>query len=327
MRARILAVALAAIALPLAALGVLRSGGSPEPLALGVAVDDAAAFDAFARTVGVRPGMYQWYQGWEGSPPFDRGRADGAVSRGALPLLTWEPWIPGGGSEQPQYALARVVDGSHDGYVRAFAEQVRDWGGTLAMRFAHELDARHYPWSVGVNGNTAEHAVAAWRHVRAIFEQVGATNVLWIWCVNVHAEGTPLYEKIYPGDDAVDWVAVDGYNGGEVLPWGGWREPEAIFGASVEDLREITDKPLLITETASVEQGGDKAAWIRALFAYARDAGIRGIVWFDYAKEADWRVTSSPAAAAAMRAEASKDGAIGPPPVPGGLRPPPRERG
>jgi beta-mannanase len=41
------------------------------------------------------------------------------------------------------------------------------------------------PWAVGVNGNTAAHYVAAWRHVHRIFTKVGATNATWVWCPNV----------------------------------------------------------------------------------------------------------------------------------------------
>jgi hypothetical protein len=284
-------------------------------LALGVAGDDVAAIDAFAATSGAPVGVYQWYQGWAATPVFDAPRAAAADARGALPLLTWEPWTPGAGPEQPRYALARIVDGSHDAYIAAFARQVRDWGGQLALRFLHELDAPFYPWGAGVNGNAPGEAVAAWNHVRQIFRIEGAHNVVWVWCVNVHAPGYAAYPPLYPGDKDVDWVAIDGYNGGDALPWGGWRSPQQVFGKSLSDLHELTDRPLVVTEVASAEQGGDKADWIHDLFELALDHGIRVLVCFDHEKEADWRVASSPGSAAAMRREATVPGRLGPPPV------------
>jgi hypothetical protein len=289
-----------------------------RPLALGVAADDLQAVDSFAVAAGAPAGVYQWYQGWAGTPEFDATKAAAADARGALPLLTWEPWTPGAGADQPEYALARIADGTHDAYITAFARQVRLWGGRLGLRFLHEMNAPFYPWGAGVNGNTSAASVAAWNHVRGIFHREGADNVIWVWCVNVHEPGYADYASLYPGDEAVDWVAVDGYNGGEALPWGGWRTPRQIFGASVAALRELTDRPLAITETASAEQGGDKSAWIRELFEFVASEDIRVLVWFQYAKETDWRIESSPAAAGAFREQAAVPGRVGPPPLPHG---------
>jgi hypothetical protein len=286
-------------------------------IAVGVTGGDAAtAASRFVHVTGVTPAVEGWYSGWAGEPAFDAARASAARARGSLPMVTWEPWDPSAGADagadQPAYALARIAAGDFDAYVTAWARQVRAWGGPVVLRFAHELDAPHYPWSVGVNGNTAADAVAAWRHVHTLVEAQGA-DVIWAWCVNVHADRGSAYAPLYPGDDVVDWLAVDGYNGGTALPWGGWRSPAEVFGQSVDDLRALSPaKPLLITETASAEAGGDKAAWIHELFGYALDARIRGLVWFDEDKETDWRITSSPAAAAAFRAELAVPGRLGP---------------
>ena len=297
--------------------GLVSGCGSPQPITLGVAADDVSAVDAFGHTVGAPVGAYEWYQAWDGRPAFDVTRAGAAADRGALPILTWEPWVPGAGVDQPAYALARIVDGSHDDYIAAFARQVRAWGGRVGLRVMHELDAPHYPWSVGTNGNTSGDAVAAWQHIRRIFEREGAVDVVWIWCVNVQAPGSARYADIYPGDDAVDWVAVDGYNGGTALPWGGWRSPQAVFGRSLDDLQDLSDRPLAITEVGSTEQGGDKAKWVEQLFDLAVERRVRVLVWFEYDKETDWRVVSSPAAADAFRRAAAVPGRLGPPPLPG----------
>lgn len=287
-----------------------------EPLAVGVAADGVGAIDEFATTTGAPVEVYQWYQSWADTPAFDADRASAVATRGALPLLTWEPWVPGAGADQPRYALARIEDGTHDAYISTFARQVRDWGGRIGIRFLHELNAPYYPWGAGVNGNTSADAVAAWTHVRALFDAAGAHDVVWVWCVNVHAPGYADYAPLFPGDHAVDWVAVDGYNGGDALPWGGWRSPEELFGDALADLDDLTDRPLAITEVASAEQGGDKAAWIRDLFALALDRDVRVLIWFDHRKETDWRVRSSPSAAAAFRQEATVPGRLGPPPLP-----------
>ena len=37
-------------------------------------------------------------------------------------------------------------------------------------------------------------------------------------------------DRFYPGDDQVDWVAADGYNGAGCRPQGAWRDLSDIFG-------------------------------------------------------------------------------------------------
>ncbi|GAA4682967.1 hypothetical protein GCM10023215_16480 [Pseudonocardia yuanmonensis] len=284
----------------------------PAPLAVGVASGDRAGVTEFSRSAGLPPAIEVWYAAWAGEPAFDSARADAAIADGALPMVTWEPWDPAAGAMQPEYAPARIAAGAHDAYIASFARQVRDWGGTVALRFAHEADAPHYPWGVGVGGTTPADLVAAWRHVHRVFRSQGA-DVVWVWCVNVHSAGTAEYGPLYPGDDVVDWLAVDGYNGGDAVAWGGWRSPSEVFGESLADLRALSDHPIVITETASAEEGGDKAEWIRGLFALAAQERVRGLVWFQEDKEADWRISSSPESAAAFRAQAAVSA---PPPVP-----------
>ena len=48
---------------------------------------------------------------------------------------------------------------------------------------------------------------------------------------------------------------------------GGWRSPSAVFVPTLNALKRLAPtKPVLITETASAEQGGKKANWITDLF-------------------------------------------------------------
>jgi hypothetical protein len=298
------------LAVPLLALLLAAAcGDRPSALVLGVAADRPAQAAGFADRVDAPVGIYQWYQAWGGQPDFDRERAQAAVDLGFLPLLTWEPWVAGEGEEQERYTLSRIAAGGHDAYLGTFARQVADWGGVLALRFAHELNAPHYPWSVSVNGNTPQDALAAWRHVREVFQREGA-DVVWVWSVNVSADDTSDYEAYYPGDDEVDWVGLDGYNGGVALPWGGWQSPEELLGDDLDRLDDLTDAPLLLTEVGSTEAGGDKAAWIRDLFRLAEQRELFGLVWFEYDKETDWRVVSSPNALAAFRQAAEPPGRV-----------------
>jgi beta-mannanase len=249
---------------------------------------------------GAMPPVVMWFQDWQhGGFNFDQ--MDLAASRNAIPMVSWMP----SGDDWSRYTLARINAGEHDAYVRQWARDAAAWGQPFFLRFAHEMNGTWYPWSPGVNGNTAAEFVAAWRRVHGLFAQEGAANAVWVWSPNVEAgpahTPTPL-AAVYPGDAYVDWVGLDGYNWGDQP---GWRSFADVFGPSYEMLIRLTQKPLLIAETASGEVGGDKAAWIREAFQNAlprRFPRIRGVVWFHENKERDWRVDSSPGALAAYRA-------------------------
>ena len=224
-------------------------------------------------------------------------------ARGAVPLVTWEPWVAGHGVSQPAYALDRIAAGDFDPYLRRWAEGLRDFGRPVMLRFAHEMNGNWYPWSEGVNGNGAGDYVAAWKHVRSIVTSAGATNVSWVWSPNVPYTGSVPLTGLYPGADAVDVVALDGYNFGTSQSWSSWVQPETLFGPGLQQLRTLAPaKPVIIAETASSELGGSKADWVRSAVAYlAAQPDVTAFVWFHMNKETDWRLDSSAASATAVR--------------------------
>jgi len=262
--------------------------------------------DRFAARTGAAPGIVMWYQDWAhpGHRDFAAAALDGVAARGAMPLVSWEPFDYAGGADQPTYALRTIVAGAHDPFIRAWARAAAGWGKPFYLRFAHEMNGDWYPWCPGANGNGggAEY-VAAWRHIHDIFREEGATNARWVWSPNVADSNSTPFAEVYPGDAYVDWVALDGFNWGSSQTWSGWLSMATIFGASYEALGALTDKPMMIAEVASTELGGDKAAWIRqGLLADlpTRFPRIRAVIWYDEQVEADWQLASSPAALAAF---------------------------
>jgi hypothetical protein len=85
---------------------------------------------------------------------FDPAYMDAAVSRGGMPLVSWEPWKFGAGLDQREYALRNILSGQHDAYIRNWARAAAAWGKPFFLRFAHEMNGDWTTWSPGVNGNT-----------------------------------------------------------------------------------------------------------------------------------------------------------------------------
>jgi beta-mannanase len=265
----------------------------------GVTVDGARGIvpelDAYAGSAGKRPAVVMDYRDWAHTPDFPTDFANLVTARGAIPMLTWEPWDYSAGVAQPAYRLSTITAGAHDALVRRWATQIKAWGRPLMLRFAHEMNGNWYPWSEAVNGNRAGQYVAAYRKVVTLFRSVGVTNVTWVWSPNTAYPGSVPISGLFPGDAYVDWTALDGYNWGTTRAEG-WQSFEQVFGPSIAQVRALSTKPLMLAEVASAEQGGNKAAWVTDFFArLAAHPEIRGFLWFNHDKEADWRVQSSDA--------------------------------
>lgn len=252
-------------------------------------------------------------------------RAEGLASmRGAIPMVTLEPWNSANGVSQPTYSLANIIAGTFDTLLRQYAQEAAAYGGELLLRFAHEMNGNWYPWCPGVNGNATGGAqyVSAWQHVYDTFMgQLTAAQqarVRWMWCPNDEGTGTPptgwtTLASLYPsgtspvtGRGYVDYLALDSYNWGTddlVAHPEGWRTAAQCFGSYAKLTALDPNKLILVGETGSSENGGSKAAWITDLFqtfVLTNCPRLRGVVWFNLNKERDWRYTSSTGARSAF---------------------------
>jgi hypothetical protein len=228
---------------------------------------------------------------------------------GAIPVFSWSSQSIPSSKEEPNFQLSDVIAGTYDSYIREFAEAAKAWDHPFFMRFDWEMNGSWFPWSEGVNGNQSGEFVTAWRHVHDIFAAVGADNVTWVWCPNVDPDSIFLdLAGQYPGDEYVDWTGLDGYN------WGlnpakpdRWRNFNELYSATYQRIVNsiAPDKPMLIGEMGSTEQGGSKAQWIEeALTAIPTYySQIRGMLWFDtYDDGMDWPIETSASSANAFAA-------------------------
>jgi mannan endo-1,4-beta-mannosidase len=302
---------LLACAVP-AALALSATPGCqrPAPRLFGLALSGLApsvvqSATQTAATLGRRLDVLNVYQAFSWQQPLPTDMLHAADAAGVIPEITWEPWDPDGGVNQPLYSLPQVAGGRHDPYIAQWARDAAAYPGQLLLRFAHEMNGSWYPWSVGMQGSTTEDYVAAYRRVRRIFDDAGAERVQWVWSPNVILGGnSDVIRRSFPGEQFVDIVGVDGYN------WGSdgehqWQRPVDLFAATLDLVNSIAPhKPVWINEVGCAGRGGDKAAWITELGQFLSTTSVRGLVWFNLGDpgEPDWRLTATAQSTAAAKA-------------------------
>jgi beta-mannanase len=268
----------------------------------GMDVPSLAQLDASETKVGARAAIVGTFADWAHTPEFPTGFAKAANKRGAVLLISWEPWDSWvGGTHQLAYALRTITAGDHDALIDRWATEIARYGRPVMIRFAPEMNGDWLPWSTGSNGNRPGDYIAAWRHVRERFRQAGVKNVVWVWNPIAAYDGSTPLRGLFPGGREVDWVAVDGYNWGSVRDWG-WQSYDDIFAPTLRALRALAPAhPVMIAETASAP-GPRRAAWITNTLRIARAERLGAVVWFEFDKETDWRLAADPASAGAARA-------------------------
>ena len=223
---------------------------------------------------------------------------------GAKNLLTLEMKK----SDGDEYSTVDINNGELDAYFTNLAIQMKDWqkGSEIWVMLMHEVNGTWYGWSIGSSQvNTNESYKEAFQRIVKIFRNNGASNVKFIYNVNHSNSGIgSSYMEAYPGDDYVDYVSIDGYNWGNSRSWGKWEGFREIFDEAYTALVNGTTKSVIITEVASTEIGGDKAAWITDMKkqihseAYSK---LHAVIWLNEYKETDWRIESSAASLAAFQ--------------------------
>ena len=261
---------------------------SSASIALGVYVPAAdplshgTAVDQYTKEVGKKPAFAWFSVKWKGAKTgdytqFDPRLLDQFRTRGIMPGITWDaskgPALNKLGGDQPEFSWKAIASGKHDAYITEVAKSAAEYRHPFFLRTLHEMNGNWYPWGYSTNGNNnPADFVSAWKHIVDIFRREGATNVQFVWCpaagiltpqrLNQYGD---VFKAMYPGDDYVDWIGLDGYSN---LAEGN-RSLENVFFFTYEFLTDFTNRPMMIYEVGATENPSDsitKANWIKKGF-------------------------------------------------------------
>jgi glycosyl hydrolase family 26 len=257
-------------------LGVFENGSPPG----------YAPIAEFARTVNAQPNLVEYYSGW--AQPFATSFARAIYVHGVRPFVQIDP---------TDASISGIAAGVYDGYLRLYADNVREFGHAVVIGFGHEMNAPTYSWGYGhVPASTF---VAAWRHIVSLFRGQGAENVTWLWTLQADGPGTGPIASWWPGASYVTWVGIDGYYYTRSDTF------DKVFSPTIHQVRALTAKPVLLSETAVGPLAGQYLG-ILDLFAGMRKYKTLGLVWFDKKQDdgiyhQDWRLEDDQRALLAFR--------------------------
>lgn len=220
-------------------------------------------------------------------------RINKVIRAGYIPMITLEDHFVNASSHAKQPNLYSIVEGHFDSFLGYWAHQIKDVEGTVLLRILHEFNGDWYPWCTVKNDRNPYLVAKAFRYIVNIFRENNVRNVKFVWCPNsmsVPQESWNYIMDAYPGDDYVDIVGLDIYNGagtGEGVDiWRSFRR-EGIENYFILT-EKLPSKPLLVCETASRERkrgedGQTKAEWIADMARALKTdmSRIKLLAWFD----------------------------------------------
>ncbi|HCI78932.1 MAG TPA: hypothetical protein DHW02_04510 [Ktedonobacter sp.] len=185
---------------------------------------------------------------------FDKTWANQLAAEHARPWITLQFGVFGANGKPPLDSdLLSIINGVHDQEIRQWAADIRNFDKPVYLTILLQADKNWALTSGVANGGIPEDVSQAWMHVRAIFKQLGANNVAWVW-----AMADPLHDQQFaPPASAIDAVLQDFIN----YPGTQWGNPEQVLHQLVH---HYPNKPVIV-EISTDGSAQQKAAWTAQL--------------------------------------------------------------
>jgi hypothetical protein len=239
--------------------------------------DEQQAVPAVQAATGRPLALLHIYSSWQQPAPTDKLAA--VAANGSTPLLDW-------GCPPDDVT---VTSGAGDQLITAYADALKAYGKPVLLRWCWEMNLARAHGQVG--GPQAY--VSAWQHIRTVFNQVGVTNVAFVWCPALTGTDPTPY---YPGNQYVDWIGIDGYDRSGSMTF------EDLFADFYQQWAPM-GKPMMVAET-----GAHPAAQVAYLQSIATDMpampDFKAVVYFDApGKAGQWALEGPGLAAFAALAQ------------------------
>jgi hypothetical protein len=176
--------------------------GASTPSADG-RYDYVRGLDEYESITGHEPDILHFYQrGAELFPTTEhRALAERPGKQRSILYFNWKP--------APELTWRQIADGAADRSIGLVAQGLVDYPRRMFLTIQHEPedDVIDVPGS----GMTPADYVDMYRHVVTSLRQLGVDNIVLVMGYMGFDRWAPIVDRLYPGDDVVDWIAYDPY--------------------------------------------------------------------------------------------------------------------
>jgi len=254
----------------------------------------ASSIASFARTIGKNPAIVTFSHEWGFNKSFPSKQFDEIHRSGATPWvrLMFRSDIRQNKAE-PFFTLSRILNGVYDSELKEWAKQARNLGYPVIVEYGTEVNGMWFPWNGYWTGsaNGLEKFKETYRHIFRIFQQQGATNLIWVYHVNWYSKPEVSWNTItayYPGDEYVNLLGVSVYGAltpDEVMV----KQFSEMMDQSYSEISALSpEKPIIVAETGTDihNVNMNAAVWTREALmnlTSGRWPRVVGIVWWNSA--------------------------------------------
>ena len=180
----------------------------------------------------------------------------------------------------------RILNGEYDEYLNQLADILVTERIPVLFRPFNEMNGDWCAYSAYHTSRDTEVFKTLYKYVFELFRARGAdAYTIWVW--NPNERSFPDYKwnneyEYYPGDEYVDVVGITGYNNGTYYEGETWRTFDEIYEPLYSKTVTNYNKPIMITEFACSNAGGDKEDWVKDMFrSIGKYDKIKVAVWWD----------------------------------------------
>jgi len=274
-RFRVSTVVLAALLLILG-LAAPAVSAEPEdsPTIFGMATRDLPDFEAVKASTGRYPAIHQlfWTLELDWPNPWSIAALDHLHDRGMIAYI-----------ELTTSDFTGLLSGKKDAVLDELASSLAGWlnagsGRHLLMAPFPEANLVDFNWGADPAGYKA-----GYLKVRQAFLDagLGPDKVRFVFAMHSTSSTGFSMADFYPGDDVVDLTGFSIINRNNP-----WHDYDSAFQRFLDEMKgTVTQaKPILVTQTASLKDVGDRDAWIRDMFRnLGADEQVIGALWFNRA--------------------------------------------
>ena len=223
---------------------------------------------AFNQAIGTHVEILHLYTAF--TSPLPVQTMNSIEQNGSIPMVDWACGNVG-----------KINSGSYDTLITTYAQAMKSFAKPVFLRWYWEMNLNDQSHNSCGVGKDAASFVTAWRHIWTIFQNVGTRNVAFVWCPS----GDNDAASFYPGDQYVDWIAIDHYD----IPSRNGAGAEAVTSLFDSFYKEWSghNKPMMISETAATP--GNQVVYLQALQSafMSQYPDFKALMYFDSTGKSD----------------------------------------